>query len=217
MGEQLLQTRQGQGLDKFLLYVANPFRNQFNEASILASAGSSLGISIAIFVLWCLIRPHNTVVYAPKLRNAGAKHAPPRLENSFFGWWKPLTRAKESDLVAQIGEDAVLFLRVLRMCRTIFFWLGLIGVGIVIPVNVIMSQKNIVNWEEAPRDALTLMSPELAWGQGMWAHVVMAYVFDIIIMYILFRNYVAVAKIRKNYFESEGYQMSLHSRTLMVL
>src|SRR5690606_24784542 len=92
--------------------------------------------------------------------------------------------------------------------------LGFLGVSIVVPVNVIMSKRN--SWADAPTDAFTLMSPAIAWGEGMWAHVVMAWVFDFIIMYILWVNYKAISKMRRDYFESEGYQLAISSRTLMV-
>lgn len=202
-------------LERFLWLVSDPFRAEFSQNSILASVGTSLGTTALIFVAWMLIRPYNTIVYAPKLRGQkDEKNAPPRLEPGIFAWFKPLWRTTDADLVDQIGVDAVLFLRVLRMCRDMLGILGFLSIAIMVPVNVIMSKRN--NWPGGPTDPWTLMSPRIAWGKGMWAHVVMAWVFDFIIMYMLWVNYKAVANMRRNYFESEGYQMALSSRTLMV-
>lgn len=50
----------------------------------------------------------------------------------------------------------------------------------------------------------------------MWAHVVFTYISDLIIFYFLWVNYRAVATLRKNYFESQDYQNSVHGRSLMV-
>jgi hypothetical protein len=50
----------------------------------------------------------------------------------------------------------------------------------------------------------------------MWAHVIVAWVFNFIIMYFLYTNYAAITTMRKNFFETPEYQASLHSRTLMV-
>lgn len=200
--------------EKLLDLVSDPFRDQFNQNSLVASVGTSLGVTALVFLAWCLIRPHNTIVYAPKLRHSDEKHAPPKLESGFFGWWKPLWKTTELELVEKIGVDAVLFLRVLRMCRTLMGVLGLISVVIVIPINVIISKK--LSWKGAPTDPLVLMTPRIVMGPPMWAHVVMAWVFDSIIIFILWRNYKAVYQLRMNYFESETYQIALSSRTLMV-
>ncbi|KAF8462989.1 hypothetical protein BDZ91DRAFT_796760 [Kalaharituber pfeilii] len=201
-------------LQKLLELVADPFRDQFNQNSIVASVGSSLITTAIIFIAWCLIRPYNTIVYAPKLRTSDDKHAPPRMEPGLFAWWKPLWQTKEADLVDKIGVDATLFLRVLRMCRTITGVLGLLGVVIVIPVNVSLSKK--VYWVGAPRDPLTMMSPKIVFGPGIWSQVVLAWLFDAIIMYFLWVNYKAVFQLRQKYFESQEYQQTLASRTLMV-
>lgn len=201
-------------LQKFLDLVRDPYRDQFNQQSILASIASSIATSAIIFLAWCLIRPHNSIVYAPKLRHLGEKHAPPRMEPGLFAWWKPLWNSKEQDLVDKIGVDATLFLRVLRMCRNMMGILGLLGVVLVIPVNVLISKKN--SWAGAPTDPLILMTPRMVWGEAIWSQVVVAWVFDAIIVYMLWVNYKAVAKLRQGYFESPEYQVALSSRTLMV-
>jgi hypothetical protein len=180
--------------------------------------GTSLGISLLIFLGWCLIRPYNAVVYAPKLRHADEQHAPPQIEKGWFSWFRPLVKCHEPDLVNKIGLDAIIFLRFLRMCRTIFFFLGIIGCLVMIPVNITCNLKN--QWALAGSSSsarwFILMTPNYTWGSCMWAHVLIAWIFDFIIMYFLWRNYGAVLKLRRNYFESAEYQASVYSRTLMV-
>ncbi|KAI5805546.1 hypothetical protein DFH27DRAFT_590686 [Peziza echinospora] len=201
-------------LEKFLQMIADPYQDSFNQNSIVASVGSSLGTTALIFLAWCMIRPHNTIVYAPKLRHRDNSHTqqPPRIESGIFGWVKPLWNAKEDDLVEQIGLDAVLFLRVLKMCRTILGALGLLGIVVVIPCNILLSVKEL----QSKKDAVVKVTPVVLLGPGMWVHVVMAWVFDAIIIYILWVNYKAVAILRQKYFESHEYQVALSSRTLMV-
>lgn len=206
-------------LKLFLDLVQSPFRQQFATDAFFASLGSSLGISLIILFAWCLIRPYHSVVYAPKLRNADKKHAPPTIDKGYFAWFKPLIKCHEADLVDKLGLDAIVFLRFLRMCRMIFFCLGVIGCLVMIPVNVTCNMKN--SWADVDGTSssdkwLVLMSPNYSWGSCMWAHVIIAWVFDFIIMYILYRNYGAITKLRMNFFESPEYQASLHSRTLMV-
>lgn len=202
-------------LKEFLHIVQTPFHQKFTSNAFLASLGSSLGISLIILLSWCLIRPYHSTVYAPKLQNVDQKHAPPAIEKGYFAWFKPLIKCQESDLIDKLGLDAIVFLRFLRMCRTIFFCLGVLGCLILIPVNVTCNLKVPDKSGHESETWLSLMTPSFS-GPCIWAHVVIAWVFDAIIMYILYINYAAITILRKNYFESPEYQVSLHARTLMV-
>lgn len=208
-----------QKLSLFLNMVQSPFRQEFSTDAFFASLGSSLGISAAILLAWCLVRPYNSVVYAPKLRNADEKHAPPRIEKGYFSWLTPLLKCSEADLLPKLGLDAIVFLRFLRMCRNIFFVLAILGCAVMIPVNVSCNLKNSwtdVNGTSSSRKWFVLMSPNYTWGNCMWAHVIVAWVFNFIIMYFLYTNYAAITTMRKNFFETPEYQASLHSRTLII-
>lgn len=113
-----------------------------------------------------------------------------------------------------MGLDAVIFLRFLRTCRNIFLVLTIFGCGILIPVNLAPGS----NIYQAYGNVAILMrfTPQYIFGSRFWAYVACAYVFDAVICGILYYNYVAVARLRQRYFQSETYQNSLHSRTLMV-
>jgi hypothetical protein len=213
------QTTGDPALNRFLQLVQSPFKQSFTTNAFLASLGTSIGISLSIFGVWCALRPYNTLVYAPKLRHADSKHAPPPIGKGLFSWFPPLLKCHEADLVDKIGMDATIFLRFMRLCRTMFFFLGIIGCLVMIPVNVTCNLKNEqYNKQDWGNNSkwYVLMSPTYTWGNCMWAHVVIAWVFDFVIMYFLWRNYQAVIDLRRNYFESREYLDSLHSRTLMV-
>ncbi|KAI5800937.1 hypothetical protein FPQ18DRAFT_63753 [Pyronema domesticum] len=205
-------------LDNFLRLVQSPFKQQFTTDAFLASLGTSIGVSTIIFLIWCTLRPYHQLVYAPKLRHADEKHAPPMIGKGYFSWFAPLIKCKEDDLVEKIGMDATVFLRFIRLCRNLFFWLGLLGVIVIIPVNVTCNIKNTTkdpNWKPN-KSWYILMSPSYTWGTCMWAHVIIAWVFDFIIMFFLWKNYRAVLKLKRAYFESPEFIDSLHARTLMI-
>ena len=116
----------------------------------------------------------------------------------------------------KVGLDATVFLRFTRMCRNMFLIMAVIGCGILIPANVLGSNpaitpKNI----QTSKLAFMLMSPQYVQSQALWAHVVSAWLFDIIVAMFLWINYRAILRLRRQNFESPEYQMSLHSRTLM--
>ncbi|MCJ1466604.1 hypothetical protein MMC07_005224, partial [Pseudocyphellaria aurata] len=164
---------------------------------------------LVVALLFSLLRPRNSVVYAPKLKYADAKHAPPAIGKGLFAWFTPLTRTKESQLVDKVGLDGTVFLRFTRMCRNIFLVLSVVGIAILIPANTAGSTKD-------RKQALQVMTPIGIRRSALWAHVFSAYVIDAIVAFFLWRNYVAITRLKRQYFESSDYVMSLHSRTLIL-
>lgn len=214
-GASLLFRRDESSLQKFLDKIKTPFNQQFQTSTLLASLGSSLSISLLIFVAWTLIRPYHSLIYAPKLRHADSKHSPPPVGKGLFSWFAPIVKCHESDLVDKIGMDATIFLRFMRMLRTMFFVLAILGCIIMLPVNISCNLKNTgAVWGEGKWFIIT--TPIQAWGNCMYAHVLFAWVIDLFVMYLLWSNYRDIVRLRRNYFETPEYTNSLHSRSLMV-
>jgi hypothetical protein len=170
---------------------------------------------LIVTLFFSLLRPYNTVVYAPKLKYADKKHAPPILGKGLFAWFSPINHIHEADLVDKVGLDAVVFLRFTKMCRNVFLLLSIIGCGVLIPVHIFGSSNYPVT--SATERIFATMTPQYVLrGDPMWAHVACTWAFDIVIMYFLWSNYKAVARLRRHYFESPEYQQSLHSRSIWL-
>lgn len=116
-------------------------------------------------------------------------------------------------LVPLIGMDATVFLRFVRMCRNMFLTLCVTGVGILLPVNV--SKWNAYEGKKDD-DWVIGITPLQTYAPAIWSQVIIAWCFNFIIMGFLWFNYRKVLQLRRKYFETEDYQKSLHSRTLMV-
>lgn len=112
-------------------------------------------------------------------------------------------------LIEKVGMDATLFLKFTKMCRNIFTCITIVGCGAIIPVNLVYSSKSTGTF-------FTKLTPINVGGNTFWVYVIVAYVFDIIICFFLWRNYRDVRRLRRAYFDSPEYQRSLHSRTLLV-
>ena len=168
---------------------------------------------VLITLAFSILRPHNSVVYAPKLKYADDKHAPPRIGKGIFAWFWPVASIKEAELVEKIGLDATIFLRFTRMCRNIFVLVTIVAVAILLPANVISSKKHIN--QIVGHGFLNLSTPQYATTPALWVHVVCAWAINIIVAFFLWRNYTAVTRMRRQYFESVEYLTALHSRTLM--
>jgi hypothetical protein len=172
--------------------------------------GTSIGITAGIAILFSALRPYNSVVYAPKLKHADEKHAPPPIGKGYFAWFGPLWKTTEKELVNNAGMDAAVFLRFTRMCRNIFLVLAFLGCAVLLPINWIK------NTGDDTQQWFMRVTPSYVRGDSNWALLVLAYIFNFIICGFLWWNYRKVHELRRIYFSSEEYQNSLHARTLMV-
>ncbi|PKY08363.1 DUF221-domain-containing protein [Aspergillus campestris IBT 28561] len=198
--------------DQFLKLIQDPFKSAFQVNAVWASLATSAGFAVILALLFSLFRPRHSVVYAPKVKHADRRHAPPPVGKGMFAWLKPVLRTKESELVECIGLDAAIFLRFTKMCRNIFICLSIIGCGVMIPLN--LTQSNMSSRDTL--SAFATMTPLYIKTEAAWSQVVCAWCFDIIVVFFLWRNYKAVAALRRRYFQSSDYQRSLHARTLMI-
>lgn len=198
------------GGEQFLDTIGKGFN--VDGQSTLASLIVSVVLTIAIALLFCFLRPYNSVVYAPRAKYADDKHAPPPVAKGLLGWIPPLLRTKEKDLVEKVGLDAAVFMRVCRMLRNMFTVLAILGCGILIPSNLVGSKKS------ADKNFFNRLTPLYLYGSpgALWTYVVVAWIFDIVIIYFLWTNYRHVARLRREYFDSPEFQRSLHARTLMM-
>jgi Late exocytosis, associated with Golgi transport len=121
---------------------ANTQSGQFGVTAIIAGLVTSAVISTIVFIAFSVLRPRHNIVYAPKLKYASEKRAPPAIDDGIFSWMKPVWQCSDEYLLDRIGLDAVVFLRFWRMCRNIFICLG-IGSAVLIPFNVIVGLKTV--------------------------------------------------------------------------
>ncbi|KAH8586160.1 hypothetical protein B0O99DRAFT_645211 [Bisporella sp. PMI_857] len=212
--QSLLMRRQSDGTKKLLDLLGDPFQqrkeNSLADGGFLASLGTSIGLTALLAVGFSLLRPYNSVVYAPKLKIADDRHALPPMGRGILAWVGPVMKTKEEDLIMAIGLDATVFLRVLRMCRNIFLILAVLGCGILIPTNLVKG----INFKGM--STFKRLTPLNTFGTANWALTVCAWLFNIVFAGFLWWNYRAVLRLRRQYYESPEYQASLHARTLMI-
>ncbi|KAI1756411.1 hypothetical protein F4782DRAFT_538103 [Xylaria castorea] len=201
------------GADQFLKLIQNPFNTQLSEKAFWSSFGYSFGAALLFALLFCVLRPYNGTVYAPRLKHADEKHAPPPVDNGVFSWVSPVVKTREQVLAEKIGVDATLFLRFTKMSRNLMIVLSVIGCGVYIPLNVVQNTQNKILDNT---NVFIRLTPLGVWGAACWAHVVVSYAFDFLVCFFIWWNYRAVTNLRRQYLNSPEYQESLHSRTLMI-
>lgn len=202
----------GDAGEKLLELLANPFASQVQVTSVWSALGVSVGVTAGVALLFSLMRPHNSIVYAPKMKHADDEHAPPPLGKGIFSWLGPLWKTNEDDLVRLAGLDAAVFMRFTLMCRNIFLVLSVLGCSILLPVYLNKSAKFGTDLEW-----VMTFTPLKLWGEPYWALVAVGWLFNLVICGFLWWNYRKILQLRRTYFESPGYQSSLHARTLMLI
>lgn len=202
------------GSDQFLRLIADPFQSQVQQSSIYAAIVYSFALSGVLVIVFCLLRPRNSNIYAPRAKHAEAKHRPQQLDKKPFSWLAAVRDVKEQDLVDAIGLDAVVFLRFMRMIRNIFLVLSVLGCGILIPINVVGGSSFFSQWNNI--STLMKFTPQYIFGAKFWAFVLVAYLLQATVCFFVWWNYKAVLKLRRAYFNTQEYKSSLHSRTLLL-
>ncbi|KAL9101357.1 MAG: hypothetical protein Q9163_003380 [Psora crenata] len=222
-GGQDCNNSQGAGT-QLLCLIANPFAqsvsmkdlaSQFKATAIWTALGTSLGLTIIVMIGFSLMRPRNSVIYAPKLKYADDKHAPPVIGKGFLDWTPPLAKVHEAQLVEKIGIDATLFLRFTKMLRNMFAVISVVAIGVILPTNLITGGKSKEAKSYGTTGFWTISTPQYTEGSPLWAHVAGTWLMNLIVAFFLWRNYIAVTRLRRGYFESTDYLHSLHSRTLI--
>jgi calcium permeable stress-gated cation channel len=82
-------------------------------------------------------------------------------------------RAKEPELLDQIGLDAVAFLRFLRLLRWLSSAVTVACCGILLPVNIIFNLNNV---KPSDRDQLSMMTIVAVKGNILFVHVAVSYI-----------------------------------------
>ncbi|KAG2219661.1 hypothetical protein INT45_011845 [Circinella minor] len=185
--------------------------------------GINFGIAFGIFMIFSILRPKHNLVYAPRYKYARKNAQPPIIGNGLFSWFRPVMRTDELSLLSMIGYDAVLFIRFMRMLRTLLYKMTAVGFCIMI-INIVATSYT-GEWPPSPGvDFLSISTinyydgkfhsdGNLGW---YWAHSVGSWLVSIFIYHALWSNYREYVRLRREYFDSEEYQRSVHSRTLLV-
>ncbi|TPX60735.1 hypothetical protein PhCBS80983_g01641 [Powellomyces hirtus] len=187
-------------------------------------SGAWLWFSVA-----CAVAIASTLIYECVRRRPGFKRVlytrtetnrreSPPIPYELFGWVKPVWQLPESYIAENIGLDAVMFLRFLKMCFTIIAILVCLLIPILLPINYYSNRHgplpppghddgidvgaenstSRVKFGKANLDNYSFANvPEES--SFLWAHVVCAYVASLVTYYFLFTSYRDYAHLATSY------------------
>ncbi len=151
---------------------------------------------------------------------------PPALSGSFFAWLSPVIHVKEHEMIKNIGMDATVFLRFVRMLIWIFAVTSVYGVVLI--VLYVVYNKNPANKVSAEDKAgLSMLTSMNVQGNFIWGTLAVSYLISMsvlqrlltpafTVMFFVWQNWHAVVMLRHHWFRSPGYTSKIYSRTLLI-
>ena len=176
--------------------------NTFVSALIL-----NLIISVVCLIIFCLLRQKHPKIYSPRQLLVESP-APGKRSQSFFSWLFPAIFVKDKEVFQYAGIDAVVHMRFLKLCFKISLVLLPYGIIVLIPVNY-FGGEDLGGLDKLALSNITPKSPKV------WAHVVAAWIYTLVICYLLHQEWKTFIVYRQEYLsQGRGYQYAVLVRDL---
>ncbi|KAF9905976.1 hypothetical protein EC991_001135 [Linnemannia zychae] len=127
----------------------------------------------------------------------------------FLGWIMPTIRIPEEFYINNIGLDAVMFLRFLKMCLQFCIFNGIIAGIILLPIHYTAGGES----QEVQRFSILNV---LEGSNLLWAHVFLVYLASISWMFLLFKNYWQWMDLRREYTLQRIRQGEIAERSIFI-
>ena len=112
---------------------------------------------------------------------------PPELPKLMWDWVALLASFSDEDIIRFCGADALMFLRFVRMCFKAAFLMCVYGLAVLLPIHAI-GENGQHQFDAFSASNISESSP------FFWAHVVGAYLFTAIVLYLLYVEYNVVSE-----------------------
>ncbi|KAG2229590.1 hypothetical protein INT48_001901 [Thamnidium elegans] len=196
----------------------------FTIKSMGIQLGVNIGTAIVVMIGFSLLRPRNSLVYAPKSKFSTEQNRPPPIESTgWLSWIKPVFKVKDETLIQQIGCDAVLYIRFVRLLRKLLLCMSIIGIGALIPIYIVAT-KATGDWPPATgsieilsisginsQDGKLVANPNTLW---YWAPFSATWLFSILIAYFMYRASCDYIDMRQYYFRLPSNEATMKSLML---
>ncbi|EPY50536.1 DUF221 family protein [Schizosaccharomyces cryophilus OY26] len=192
----------------------NTSQERFDKYSILVSLAFTCLFATVLLTLFIFLRTTFKYVYSPRLKYAKRDTSIPPMKKTLFGWIEPLWNVRVEDCLYDIGADATIFLLFSRFCRDLFCILTFFCCVILIPINVIATNK--AGSKSSATNAYAKLSFQNVSGQWTIAHIVVCYFVNSVVLFLLFRYYRIITRIQQRYYRSADYQNNISTRSLLV-
>ncbi|KAG0320629.1 hypothetical protein BGZ99_004401 [Dissophora globulifera] len=176
---------------------------------LIAQIGLSAGVSIVCvgFFEWNRRKKTLQYLYSPRTR-LNVNPSPP-MSMRFLGWIKPTLNIPEEFYITNVGLDAVMFLRFLKMCLQFCVFNAIVVGVILLPIHYTGGN----DMSEVPRMSIANIKND---SNVLWAHVILTYVVTLSWMFLLFKNYWQWMDLRREYTLQRIRQGEIAERSIFI-
>ncbi|KAI8606369.1 hypothetical protein EDD21DRAFT_298251, partial [Dissophora ornata] len=176
---------------------------------LVAQIGLSAGVSIVCIGIFEWNRRKKTLQYLYSPRTRLKVNPSPPMSMHFLGWIKPTIKIPEEFYVANVGLDAVMFLRFLKMCLQFCVFNALVVGIILLPIHYTGGN----GLSEVPRMSIANI---IDGSDVLWSHVILTYVVTLSWMFLLFKNYWQWMDLRREYTLQRIRQGEIAERSIFI-
>ena len=179
----------------------------------IATAFVSFGVQLIVFQLlrWRLIR-----IYRPRTYLVPERERVPIPPHGIIGWIKPVFATPALQIIQKCGLDAYFFVRYLRMLLKVFTPMLVVIMPILLPINRYSTSEDIAEAQKG-LNILTIANVGARHTGGrLWAHVVLAVLSIVWVMYNIYHELRSYIRVRQAYLTSPQHRIRASATTVLV-
>ncbi|KAG0341312.1 hypothetical protein BG000_009552 [Podila horticola] len=176
---------------------------------LVAQIGLSAGVSVVCLGIFEWNRRKKTLQYLYSPRCRLKVNPSPPMSLKFLGWIIPTINIPEDFYITNVGLDAVMFLRFLKMCLQFCVFNAVVVGTILLPIHYTAGTE----YSEVPRMSILNVSSD---SNVLWAHVFLTYLVTVSWMFLLFKNYWQWMDLRREYTLQRIRQGEIAERSIFI-
>lgn len=121
------------------------------------------------------------------------KEIPEAIPNGLWSWISLLTAFTDEDLLTYIGTDGLMFIRFLKLCFSITFYMTIFGIAILLPMNI-NGSEGLTEFAKFTASNIEQKS------KVFYVHFISVILFSGLTIYKLYQEYCIFTKYRQQFF-----------------
>ena len=171
-----------------------------STTKFVSSLVINLGVAFVALCLFSFLRPRLKQIYSPRQLLLDMMFPLGKLPQSFFAWIIPAFMANDDDVFYYAGIDALIYMRFLKLCVKISLVILPYGIAVLLPLNY-YGKGGLHGLDKIALSNVHEKSSKV------WAHLVAAWFYTVIICYLLYEEWKVYIMYRQEYLTSgKGHQ-----------
>lgn len=175
-------------------------------ARFVSVVAPSLILGVIFLFCFCLFRTKFPAIFTPRLLWLNIeKREINKLPSGWLNWLPALWRISDSSILHDVGMDALVYLKFLKLGFQLFALLSILGLFILVPINSV-GKNGADGFDSISLSNIRDKSPRL------WAPTILCYVFSFIVYYLLHKTYMELLI----FLGADRSRVAAHHYTVMV-